>query len=172
MPEAEVASNTPRRRTARSTSAASGNGRVRIFVSYDVEHDRELYLRLLEQSKGSGSGFDVIGCSERTTTADTWSESVRRRIRDADQVIVICGEHTKTALCVSAELRVAEFEKTPHILLWGRRETMCTKPAEAGPNEGMYSWTRQVLHDQMAWTRRKFAAKADVDTALAAAKRA
>jgi hypothetical protein len=38
----------------------------------------------------------------------------------------------------------------PRSLLWGRRENMCTKPMEAKPADGMYSWTRQILQDQIS----------------------
>jgi len=41
------------------------------------------------------------------------------------------------------------------VLLWGRRATMCTKPIGAKPAEGMYSWTREILQDQMTLTLRK-----------------
>ena len=32
---------------------------LRVFVSFDREHDRDLYERLLEESRAPGSGFEV-----------------------------------------------------------------------------------------------------------------
>ncbi len=125
---------------------------LQVFVSFDIEHDRDLFEELCEQS--SSSGFAVLGCSERYTATDVWGERVRRRIREADQVIFICGEHTEASASMSAELRIAQQERTPYFLLWGRREIMCTKPIGAKPAEGMYSWTRQILQDQIAITSR------------------
>jgi hypothetical protein len=58
---------------------------------------------------------------------------------------------------VSAELRIAQEERTPYFLLWGRREIMCTKPIGAKSAEGMYSWTRQILQDQITVASRKAA---------------
>jgi len=55
---------------------------------------------------------------------------------------------------MSAELRIAQQEQTPDFLLWGRREIMCTKPRGAKTAQGMYSWTPQVLQDQIAITFR------------------
>ena len=133
----------------------SGMGKVHVFVSFDTEHDGELYELLLAQSKSPGFNFAVLGGSERSKDTDVCSESVRRRVREADQVIVICGEHTNASTRVSAELRIAQQEETPYTLLWGRRDTMCTKPIGAKPAEGMYSWTRQILQDQIAFTRRE-----------------
>jgi hypothetical protein len=133
--------------------------KIPVFVSFDIEHDGELYELLLAQSRTSNSGFAVLGGSDRSMATDVWIERVRRRIREADQVIVICGEHTESSTRVSAELRIAQQERTPYILLWGRREMMCTKPIGAKPAEGMYSWTPQILEGQITLAVRK--ARAD-----------
>ena len=129
--------------------------KIRVFVSFDIEHDGELYETLLSQSGTTSSGFAVSGGSERSTAPDVWSERVRRQIREADQVIIICGEHTDASMGVFAELRIAKEEQKPYFLLWGRREIMCTKPAGAKSSEGMYSWTSQILQDQITLTTRK-----------------
>lgn len=129
---------------------------VHVFVSFDIEHDWDLYELLLAQSRNPSSGFSVLGGSERSSAM--LAGSVRRRIREADEVIVICGEHTEISTHVSAELRIAQEERTPYFLLWGRRELMCTKPIGAQRSEGMYSWTRQILQDQITLTLRKAAA--------------
>jgi hypothetical protein len=136
-------------------AGAPSASQIRVFVSFDIEHDGELYERLLAQSRTPSSGFAVLGGSVRPAAADVWNEAVRRRIREADQVIVICGEHTESSPRVSAELRIAQEEQIPYFLLWGRREIMCTKPIGAKPAEGMYSWTRQILHDQIMLTSRR-----------------
>jgi hypothetical protein len=145
--------------------------RIDVFVSFDVEHDGELYERLLAQSTSSSSGFAVQGGSQRSKDTDVWSEAVRRRIRKADQVIVICGEHTESSLCVSSELRIAQEEGKPYFLLWGRREIMCTKPIGAKTAEGMYSWTRQILQDQIAITSRSTRSDAIAETLRSSWKR-
>jgi hypothetical protein len=129
--------------------------KINVFISFDLEHDGELYEELLAQSRTASFDFAVSGGSERSTAPDVWDERSRRRIREADQVIVICGEHTEASMSVSAELRIAQEEKTPYFLLWGRRDLMCTKPIGAKPAEGMYSWTRQILQDQIDFALRK-----------------
>jgi hypothetical protein len=131
-----------------------GRGSVRVFVSFDLEHDADLYAQLLEQSRTAASGFEVLGRSDRLADADLWSGRVRQQIREADQVIVICGEHTRDSPSVGAELRIAREERTSHFLLWGNREIMCTKPSGAKPAEGMYSWTLEILQERLAYTRR------------------
>jgi Thoeris protein ThsB, TIR-like domain len=126
---------------------------ARVYVSFDIDHDRELYERLLAES--GGSSFCVSGRSEFAITADALAEQVRDRIREADEVIVICGEHTEASPYVSAELRIAQEERTPYFLLWGRRGMMCTKPVGAKSSEGMYKWTREILEDQVAIALRR-----------------
>jgi hypothetical protein len=125
---------------------------IQVFVSFDIEHDRGLFEELRSQS--SSSGFAVSGGSERHTATDVWNERSRRRIRDADQVIFICSEHTEASASMSTEIRIAQQEQTPYFLLWGRREIMCTKPVGAKSTEGMYIWSPSVLQDQIAITSR------------------
>jgi hypothetical protein len=143
---------------ARAARATMSN--VHVFVSFDIEHDRGLYELLLAQSGLSSSCFAVLGASERSTATDVWIERVRQRIRKADQVIVICGEHTESSPRVSAELRIAQQERIPYFLLWGRREIMCTKPIGAKPTDGMYSWTPWILQDQIVLASRRISADA------------
>jgi hypothetical protein len=126
---------------------------ARVYVSFDLDHDRELYDRLLAQARGSG--FCVSGESELSSSYECWSGRARCRIREADEVIVICGEHSDASPGMSAELRIAQEEKTPYFLLWGRRGSKCTKPIGAKASEGMYSWTREVLEDQVAIALRR-----------------
>ena len=76
---------------------------------------------------------------------DRWHAGVRRRVRDADEVIVICGEHTAASERMNTELRIAQEENKPYLLLWGRRERMCSMPVGVKRTACMYSWTRETL---------------------------
>ena len=87
-------------------------------------------------------------------TTDRWEVRVRHRISEVDEVIVICGEHTAASLNVSAEVRIAQEEQTPYFLLWGRREIMCTKPSGSKSADDMYSWTSEILQNQIRVTLR------------------
>jgi hypothetical protein len=133
-----------------STEIAQRIGEIRVFASFDIEHDKDLYELLDAQSAVPGSSFKVSARSERFSDTHAWSSGARRRINAADQVIVICGEHTDVSSGVIEELRIAQQEDKPYFLLWGRRESMCTKPPGAKSAEGMFSWTLAILLDQMA----------------------
>lgn len=119
-------------------------------MSFDPQNDGDLRDLLVEQSSRRGSGFEIVALSEPWTTGERWDEFVRRRIRDVDEVIVICGEHTGASPGASAELRISQEESKPYFLLWGRREAMCTRPAGARPADLMYSWTWEILQSQIA----------------------
>lgn len=128
--------------------------KIHIFISFDLEHDEDLCDLLLAQSAIGTFGFEITGRSRARSFHHLPGEGVRREIREADEVIVICGEHTEDSMRVSAELRMAQEEQTPYFLLWGRRERMCTKPASAKRDEGMYNWTSEILQSQIALTLR------------------
>lgn len=127
---------------------------IRVFLSFDLGHDRDLKKRLLAEAAKAGSGFEVLGCSEVGRPMEGMSERVRAQIAAADEVLVICGAHTEDSLQVSAELSIAQEEQKPYMLLWGRREAMCTRPRGARPGDSMYSWTAPILRDQLAMTLR------------------
>lgn len=139
-----------------SESSDSGQARKekRVFVSYDIEHDSDLHDRLVEQASKGTSGFEISARSALRPPADYWDEELRREIRAADEVIAICGEHTNDSSRMGAELRIAQEESRPYLLLWGRRETMCTKPSTAKPTDAMFSWTWEMLQAQLVILRR------------------
>jgi hypothetical protein len=123
--------------------------KIRVFVSFDPEHDGDLYAQMLDEAALPNSGFQISAHSEIRAAADHASEVARRGIEEADQVFFICGEHTGEALPMAHELRMAQERETPYLLLWGRREIMCTKPMGAKPAEAMYSWTSEIIKTQM-----------------------
>ena len=86
---------------------------------------------------------------------DEWTERVRGRISDADEVVVICGEHTDESPRMSAELKIAQEQHKPYVLLWGRRDSMCKKPRSARADDGMYSWTPSILEHQLTYSLRR-----------------
>ncbi len=141
-----------------------------VFVSFDLEHDRELYEMILAQSRTQSSGFLIVGSSNRATAHSLCSEKTLNAIREANQLIVICGEHSESSASMTAELRVAQQEGKPYFLLWGRRKIMCTKPAGAKSSEGMYSWTLPILRDQMDLMTRSDKLKTPTDEFKVATK--
>lgn len=142
------------------SAGLSKTDRVRIFVIFDTEHDADLYALLRAQSLSPDCGFSVMGGSRGSGHTDSERARVRSQIREADQTLVICGEHTEASPDIHAELLIAIDEEKSHFLLWGRRGVMCTKPIGATRAEGMYAWTGQTLHDQIALNLRQSSTEA------------
>ena len=128
---------------------------LRVFISFDVDHDLDLEARLSDQSERQGLGITVTARSAKGSVSDQWCSEVRRRIRGADQVIVLCGEHTRDSTRMESELRIAREEDKPCLFLWGRRDSMCTLPAGVKRDESMYRWNRGTLREQIQAASRK-----------------
>jgi hypothetical protein len=122
---------------------------TRIFLSFDVAHDRDLSTRLHAEAK-KGSWFSIEACSGEPADDTANDARVRERISGVDAVIVICGEFTDECAGISAELRITREQHKPHMLLWGRREIMCKKPAGSRADESMYGWTPHILQSQLS----------------------
>lgn len=125
------------------------NSHARLFVSFDQEHDADLLDRLAAEAAEANAGFEIAARSGSLSVDDPWEEVQRRRIREADLVVVLCGEHMHECRRVDAELRMAQEEGTPYFLLWGRRDGMCKLPGAARKGDGMYSWTADILRDRI-----------------------
>jgi hypothetical protein len=130
---------------------------IRVFTSFDRDRDRDLHERLFHQSHSPDSPFAVADWSGRDSESGSAErdESLRARIAEVDAVIVICGEHTDSAIGVSLELRIAQDEEKPYFLVWGRRELTCTKPLGAKSDDSMYTWLWNVLKFQITSEMRK-----------------
>jgi len=119
--------------------------KVRVFISFDFDHDEDLKILLIGQAKNPDSPFDIADWSVKEGISGDWKEEVRTRIKKVEQVAVICGEHTDTASGVSTEVRMAQEEKKPYFLLDGRKDKTNKKPKSAKPTDKIYNWTWENL---------------------------
>ena len=113
----------------------------RVFISFDYDHDETLKIFLVGQAKLADSPFELADWSIKEPISDDWKAKARTRIKSVDIVAVICGQNTDTATGVSAELAIAQEEKTPYFLLKGYADADCKKPKAANSTDKMYKWT-------------------------------
>ena len=113
----------------------------RTFISFDFDHDEELRNLLVGQAKNSDSPFEITDYSLKEPFTGDWKDKVRVRMRKTEEVIVICGHYTDSASGVSEELSIAQEEKIPYFLLWGRKEGVVKKPKTALSSDKIYNWT-------------------------------
>jgi hypothetical protein len=113
----------------------------RAFISFDFDHDEDLRNLLTGQAKLPDSPFEFTDASIKDHLSGDWKEKVRRRIRNVDLTIVLCGEWTHTAQGVAEELRITQEESKSYFLLAGRTDKTCTKPTTAKLEDKVYKWT-------------------------------
>lgn len=113
----------------------------RVFTAFDFDHDEDLRNLLVGQSRLPDSPFEMHDWSVKLVMSGDWKEKVRTKIRQVDQVVIMCGEYTNIATGVAEELRIAQEESKPYFLLYGRSSKTCVKPVTALANDKMYNWT-------------------------------
>lgn len=118
---------------------------TRIFTAFDYDHDEFLRTALIGQSKNEDSPFEICDWSVKEPFTGDWREKVRRRMRQCQQVIVMCGQYTHLATGVRDELEIAQEEEMTYFLLRGYPDVTCTKPTTAKTTDKMYNWTWKNL---------------------------
>lgn len=113
----------------------------RVFISFDYDHDNDIKVMLAGQAKHEDSPFEFTDASVKDELSGDWKEKVKRRLRNVDQVIVLCGVYTDSATGVSAELEMVKELGIPYFLLYGRDEKTCVKPKAALSSDKIYKWT-------------------------------
>jgi hypothetical protein len=124
-----------------------------VFMSFDFDHDSDLPVMLAGQAKLPDSPFDLVDKSLKEPLTGDWKSKIRPRIRNADLVVVICGQYTDTAVGVSAELQIAQEIGKPYFLLWGRKDKICVKPTAAKSNDKIYKWEWDTLKQLIGGAR-------------------
>jgi len=125
----------------------------RVFISFDYDHDLDIKTMLAGQAKLPDSPFDFTDASVKEHLTGDWKEKVKQRIRNCDQVCVLCGEYTHTAAGVNAELKIAQELGKPLFLLWGRPNATCTKPTTANASDKIYKWEWDILKQLIGGSR-------------------
>ena len=123
---------------------------TKVFISFDYDHDETLKIFLVGQAKKEDTPFDISDWSIKEAIDTNWKVKAKTRIKSVDLVIVICGKSTNTATGVSAELKIAQDEKTPYFLLAGYSAGGNVKPIAALTSDKMYEWTwdnlKKLIH--------------------------
>ena len=119
--------------------------RKRVFISFDYDNDKSLAGDLAAQARRSDSPFAFIDLSVKHSIDGRWQNEARKRIRNSDLVVVICGQHTHQAAGVSAELSITREEGKPYFLLHGRRGKTCTRPNNESRDQPIHPWKWTAL---------------------------
>jgi len=112
--------------------------RIRVLVSFDLDHDNDLKTRLVDESAAPDSLFTVCDFSIREVAVD-WKDKARKRIANVDLLLAICGDHTETAANVNFEIALAREAQKPYFLLDGR-PGRSQKPVAASADDRVLHW--------------------------------
>ncbi len=120
------------------------SGGVRIFVSFDHDHDEDLFRLLYENAQIADAKFELVDWSPEMGLVGDWQAELRARFRTIDVVVVICGSHADTAVAVNSELQIAQQTGTKYVLLGGWRK-ITRRPRSAKASDKIYQWSRENL---------------------------
>lgn len=126
---------------------------TRLFISYDYDNDSFLKEALVGQSKNEDSPFEFADASVKAHLTGDWEKKVRERIRNADQVAVICGTQTHKAEGIAVEVQIAQDLSKPYFLLEGHKDKTVYKPATALAADKIYTWSWDNLKSLIAGNR-------------------
>jgi hypothetical protein len=123
------------------TRAEKMAAKIRVFTSFDYDHDEAPRHLLVGRFKHSDSPLEMLGWSVKDPFPVDWKAHVRTKIRGVDQVLVLCGEYTHLATGVAAEVIIAREERKPYLLLAGYPDRYCSRPTSVLPGDKVYKWT-------------------------------
>ena len=111
------------------------------FISFDYDHDEDLRVMLVGQSKNSDTPFSITDWSVKEPMTGDWEKKVKGRIQRTKVMAVICGHNTHTASGVNAEIQIARELGVPYFLLSGRASGINRKPTATLSSDKIYNWT-------------------------------
>lgn len=121
--------------------------KVKAFISFDYDHDLELKNALVAQSELDDSPFEINDVSIKQAIDINWKKYARKKIKESDVVIFICGKYTNTAKGVTAEMSITLEENANYFLLCGRSDEIVQKPSNAKKEDKVYKWTWKNLKE-------------------------
>jgi hypothetical protein len=113
---------------------------TRVFISFDYDNDLLLKNALVAQSRRKDSPFSIADWSIKDASRG-WKSEARRRMKQVDKVIVLCGYDTHRAVGMSKEIEIAREVGTPYFLLRGHPKGSVRRPKGARFWETIHDWT-------------------------------
>lgn len=110
------------------------------FISFDYDYDLEIKNALVAQAANPDSPFSINDLSIKEAIDSNWKYHARKRIKQCDVMIVLCGIHINNAKGVTAEISIAQEERIPYFLLDGRKGS-AKRPLGVYSSDKMYNWT-------------------------------
>ncbi len=111
----------------------------KVYICFDFDKDKALKDLLIGQSRNPESPFEVVdGSLIEAEPEKEWEEKARRRIGQADRVIVLLGPCTHQAPGVLKEIRIAREQGKKIVQMIGHKDGTYQRITGAGT---LYRWT-------------------------------
>ncbi|RJX25996.1 MAG: hypothetical protein C4537_03380 [Acholeplasma sp.] len=114
--------------------------KLKVFISFDYEHDLDIKNNFIAQSQNVDIPFIISDISIKDPISEKWKIEARNRIQKSDCMIVLCGESTKDAKGVAAEVSIAQELNKRYILIKGRKKKEVTKPLNSLSEDQIIKW--------------------------------
>lgn len=115
--------------------------KIKAFISFDYDHDLEIKNALVAQADLDDSPFEINDISIKQAIDSNWKAYARRKIKESDVVIFLCGNYTDNATGVAAEMSITQEENKNYFLLCGRSNGNVKKPKNSKASDKVYKWT-------------------------------
>ncbi|MDB5257796.1 MAG: hypothetical protein JWM14_2491 [Chitinophagaceae bacterium] len=117
--------------------------RKKVFISFDFDNDKLLKDSFIGQCKLEQSPFEVMDYSLKEASKEKeWEEKARKKIEQADLVIVMLGAATHKSPGVLKEIAIAKELKKKVIQLIGHKDGAYQRIKGAGH---LYHWKWEIL---------------------------
>lgn len=93
----------------------------RIFIAFAIEDVRSRDF-LVGQAKNDSSPFEFVDMSVKQPWETDWESKCRSRIKGCDGVIALISKHTPSATGQLFEIKTAEEEKIPIMLMYSNSD--------------------------------------------------
>lgn len=115
----------------------------KIFISFDIAHDRALKNEIVAQSQMDGANFKISNWSMAPKEIDAkWIKEAKFRIKKCDALAVLTGENTHQAEGVKKEIEIAAAADVKIIQLLSHPQITPVEPAGTP-----HDWSAETLKE-------------------------
>lgn len=111
----------------------------RIFIAFAIEDVRSRDF-LVGQAKNDNSPFEFVDMSVKQPWETDWESKCRSRIKGCDGVIVLVSRHTPYATGQLFEIRAAEEEHIPIMLMYSSSDRPTLPHSLSGKLINVWNW--------------------------------
>lgn len=111
----------------------------RVFIAFAVE-DENYRIMLAGQAKHRKTPFEFVDMSVKTPWDEKWKTNCRTRVKGCDGLVALISKNTARADGELWEIRCADEEGVPTMLMWVDDNRPALPAALKGRRVNVWSW--------------------------------